>query len=190
MGKANPIYTNFSSGEWSARMEGRIELDKYHSSCRTLENMLVVSQGGADKRPGTKYIVKGKTAGLKIRLIPFSIRGVGEYILELGNLYIRVIKCSTHAQLETAPGVPLVTDVATPWPTADLFEIKVAQTKDAIYFVPGLLSAPPCETTSIFSSVRQLERYLSSSMRPSMRADHSPEEKFVYMGFALPILFL
>ena len=135
MGKANPIYTNFSAGEWSARMEGRIELDKYHSSCRTLENMLVVSQGGADFRPGTKYIVKGKTAGLKIRLIPFSIRGVGEYILELGNLYIRVIKCSTHAQLETAPGVPLVTDVATPWTTADLFEIKYAQTKDAMYFV-------------------------------------------------------
>jgi hypothetical protein len=129
MGKANPIYTNFSAGEWSARMEGRIGVEKYYSSCRTLENMLVVSQGGADFRPGTKYIVKGKTAGLKIRLIPFSIRGVGEYILELGNLYMRFIKCSTHAQL----GAPA--EIVTPWPTAALFELKYAQTKDAMYFV-------------------------------------------------------
>ena len=135
MPKASPIITNFSAGEWSARMEGRVELEKYYSSCRTLKNMLVVSQGGADFRPGTKYIVTGNTDANKIRLIPFSIKNVGEYILELGNLYIRVIKCSTHAQLETAPGVPLVTDVATPWPTADLFEIKYVQTKDAMYFV-------------------------------------------------------
>ena len=141
MSKASPIITNFSAGEWSARMEGRVELEKYYSSCRTLKNMLVVSQGGADFRPGTKYIITGKTDANKIRLIPFSIKNVGEYILELGNLYIRVIKCSTHAQLETAPGVPLVTDVATPWGTADLFEIKYAQTKDAMYFTHPSYSA-------------------------------------------------
>jgi len=135
MPKANPIYTNFSAGEWSARMEGRVDLDKYYHSCRILENFIIVSQGGADFRPGTAYITTGKTDALKIRLIPFSIKGVGEYILELGNTYINVIKCSTHAQLETAPGVALKTDVVTPFLTADLFEVKYAQTKDAIYFV-------------------------------------------------------
>ena len=132
MSRANPIITNFSAGEWSARMEGRIELEKYYSSCRTMENFLVVSQGGADFRPGTKYVVNGKTNAHTIRLIPFSIKNVGEYILELGHEYIRFIKCSTHTQIESA-GSPY--EVASPWDKDHLFDIKYAQTKDAMYFV-------------------------------------------------------
>jgi len=131
MAKANPIWSNFSSGEWSQRMEGRVELEGYYRSCRVLENFIVVSQGGVDFRPGTAFVVNGKTNTNKIRLIPFSIKGVGEYILELGNEYIRYIKCSTHEQIEDA-GNPVET--VSPWALADLFELKYAQTKDAIYF--------------------------------------------------------
>lgn len=134
MPKANIIFTNFSSGEWSDRMQGRVDLESYYRSCRQLENFIVVSQGGADFRPGTAYITTGKTDALKIRLIPFSIKGVGEYILELGNTYINVIKCSTHAKLLVGANA-LKTDVVTPFLTADLFEVKYAQTKDAMYFV-------------------------------------------------------
>lgn len=133
MPKANPIFTNFSAGEWSERMQGRVELEDYYRSCRTLENMIVVSQGGADFRPGTAFVINGKTNAATIRLIPFSIKGVGEYILELGHNYIRYIKCSTHAQLVS--GVPAPIEDASPWGTADLFEIKYVQTKDAMYFV-------------------------------------------------------
>jgi len=133
MSKASPIITNLSAGEWSARMEGRVELEKYYSSCRILKNMLVVSQGGADFRPGTKFIVNGKTNADTVRLIPFSIKNVGEYILELGDKYIRFIKCSTHAQIESAPDTPY--EVVTLWDKDDLFELKYAQTQDAMYFV-------------------------------------------------------
>jgi len=132
MPKANPIFTNFSAGYWSARMQGRVELEDYYRSCRILENFIVVSQGGADFRPGTVFVINGKTDALVVRLIPFSIKGVGEYILELGNNYIRYIKCLTHAQL--VDGVPAPIEDASPWGTADLFEIKYAQTKDAMYF--------------------------------------------------------
>jgi len=128
MPKANPIFTNFSAGEWSARNEGRVELENYYRSCRTLENFIVASQGGADFRPGTAYVTTGKTDALKIRLIPFSIKDVGEYIVELGNLYARFIKCSTHSYIAGS-------ETVTPWVTADLFDIKYAQSKTALYLV-------------------------------------------------------
>ena len=50
-----PIVT-FNTGHISPHMEGRTDFQKYKSSCRQLENMLITPQGPVTKRPGTKYI--------------------------------------------------------------------------------------------------------------------------------------
>ncbi len=48
---------SFNTGEMSPYLEGRTDVAKYYSGCRTLENFTVLSYGGAERRPGTKYIV-------------------------------------------------------------------------------------------------------------------------------------
>jgi len=131
MPRYQPILNNFSNGEWSSRMDGRTDLEAYYRSCRILLNFIIASQGGGDRRPGSYFTVNTKTDGDKARLAPFSIKGVGEYVLELGDEYMRFIKCSTHEQIVS--GTPV--EISTPWAKADLFELMYAQTPTELLFV-------------------------------------------------------
>jgi hypothetical protein len=54
--KQYPILNNFSRGELSQRMEGRVDIPGYHQGCKVMSNCIIVSQGGAEKRPGTEYV--------------------------------------------------------------------------------------------------------------------------------------
>ena len=95
------IINNFTVGKVSPRAEGRIDLEAYHRSCRILDNFIIAPQGGADRRPGTKWVVNSKTSGddasAVITLIPFIDKG-GQYVLEFGHNYMRVIDAGDHAQ--------------------------------------------------------------------------------------------
>jgi len=91
MARVSTIVTNFQSGEFSPRLEGRIDLQKYSSGAQELSNMLVFPQGGATRRPGTYYAGTSKDGG-KVRLIPFEFSDEQAYILEFGANYIRFFK--------------------------------------------------------------------------------------------------
>lgn len=82
----------FNTGEMSPLLEGRTDVAKYYSGCRTLENFTVLSYGGAQRRPGTKYIANAKSASAKCRLIPFEHSASTAYVAEMGNLYMRFYK--------------------------------------------------------------------------------------------------
>jgi len=84
--------TNFTGGELSPRLDGRNDLAKYASGCKTLENMIVYPHGSAARRPGTTFVAEVKTSSLFTRLIPFEFSTTQTYILEFGNLYIRFYK--------------------------------------------------------------------------------------------------
>ena len=91
MARVSTIVTNFQSGEFSPRLEGRIDLQKYSSGTQELTNMLVFPQGGVTRRPGTYYAGTSKDGG-KVRLIPFEFSDEQAYILEFGANYIRFFK--------------------------------------------------------------------------------------------------
>ena len=84
--------TSFVSGEFSAKMDGRTDFDKYSSGAKKMENMLVHPQGAATRRVGTQFISEVKTSSLKTRLIPFEFSTTQTYMLEFGNQYIRFFK--------------------------------------------------------------------------------------------------
>jgi hypothetical protein len=42
--------TNFTGGELSPRLDGRNDLAKYASGCKTLQNMIVYPHGSAARR--------------------------------------------------------------------------------------------------------------------------------------------
>jgi hypothetical protein len=58
VGRNNHITNSFASGEVSPKLFGRTEIQQYNQACEKIENMIVVPQGGAEKRPGTRYVQK------------------------------------------------------------------------------------------------------------------------------------
>lgn len=79
---------NFNNGQVSPQMEARSDFPKQTSSCRIIENMMVLSQGPVSKRPGTKYIATTKDNNA-VRLIPFKFSTEDTYTIEVGNGYMR-----------------------------------------------------------------------------------------------------
>ena len=84
--------TNFTAGELSPRLDGRNDLAKYSSGCKTLQNMVIYPHGSAARRPGTTFVREVKDSTKKTRLIPFEFSTTQTYILEFGNQYIRFYK--------------------------------------------------------------------------------------------------
>ena len=91
MARVSSIITNFRAGEISPRLEGRIDLQKYNEAVKEIENMIVFPQGGITRRPGTYYAGTTKDGG-QVRLINFEFSDTQAYVLEFGNLYVRIYK--------------------------------------------------------------------------------------------------
>lgn len=91
MAKASPIQTNFTAGELSPRIEGRTDIAKYDNGAKTLENFVVHPQGGATRRPGTKFITEVADSSKTHRLLPFEFNVEQTYAVELGDQTARFI---------------------------------------------------------------------------------------------------
>lgn len=108
MPKTNKVIQSFNAGELSPLMDARIDQAKYVSGCRTLENFFPLIYGGAEERPGLKYIAGCKSNSAKSRLVSFEHSVDYTYILEFANQVIRVFKdgAVVYAVLgtETIPG--------------------------------------------------------------------------------------
>ena len=120
--------SNFTAGELSPRLDGRNDLAKYSAGCATVENMVIYPHGAAARRPGTTFIAEVKSSAAKTRLIPFEFSTTQTYILELGNQYIRFYR--DNGQILSG-GSPY--EISTPYLTAELFDIKFAQSADVMY---------------------------------------------------------
>ena len=130
MARVSVQLTNFTAGELSPRLDGRNDLSKYPSGCKTLENFIVYPHGSAARRSGTQFISEVKTSANKTRLIPFEFSTTQTYILEFGNQYIRIYKDKGQVQSGGS-----AVEIATPYLTAELFDIKFAQSADVMYIV-------------------------------------------------------
>ena len=130
MARVSVQLTNFTAGELSPRLDGRNDLSKYPSGCKTLENFIVYPHGSSARRSGTQFISEVKTSANKTRLVPFEFSTTQTYILEFGNQYIRIYKDKGQVQNGGS-----AVEIATPYLTAELFDIKFAQSADVMYIV-------------------------------------------------------
>ena len=128
MGRVAVELTNFTGGELSPRLDGRNDLAKYNSGCKTLENMIVYPHGSASRRSGTQFVSEVKDSTKKTRLISFEFSTVQTYILEFGDQYIRFYK--DNGQILSG-GSPY--EISSPYLEAELFDIKFAQSADTMY---------------------------------------------------------
>ncbi len=130
MVKASPAFTNFTAGQLSARLDGRTDIAKYANGCKQLQNFVVHAHGGATRRPGTEFIAEVKTSANATRLIPFEFNVEQTYILEFGNLYFRIYRDGG----QVVSGGSAV-EVATPYTSAQIADIKFTQSADVMYIV-------------------------------------------------------
>lgn len=89
MSIATPALTNFTAGELSPRLAGRVDLSKYYNGCDTLLNFIVHPHGGATRRSGFRFVSAalcpdGNQEKPSL-LVPFEYNAEQSYVLEFGE---------------------------------------------------------------------------------------------------------
>jgi hypothetical protein len=130
----NEAILSFNAGELSPKIDTRIDVEKYRSGCRRLENMIPTKYGGAEKRPGLQFIQDATTppntqSTTKIRMIPFVYSKSVAYVIEVGTKYMRFYYGS--AILEDAD--TNVVWIDTPYEETHIFELKFKQIADVMW---------------------------------------------------------
>ncbi len=130
--KQYPLINNFSRGELSSRMEGRVDIPDYYNGCKIMENCIMVAQGGAEKRPGTIFIDEVYKSNGNVRLLPFEVSDTEIYMIELGDQYMRFWTIQTYppSLVEVSSG-KYVLEV--PYMSEHLSSIQYAQSEGFLY---------------------------------------------------------
>ena len=132
MAKINPVQTNFTAGELSGRLSGRIDVDRYNNGAERIENYIPLVEGGLRRRYGLRQVAPAKNA-VATRLIRYVYSRAEKYVLEFGAGYVRVFSLSGQV---TSGGAPL--EVATPYGAADLAQLEYVQSTDSLVIAhPG-----------------------------------------------------
>ncbi len=116
--------TSFTAGELSPRIMGRTDMDRYAYGLKRCRNAYPVKHGGVRRRPGFRHIAAAlsATAGASV-LIPFNEGSASAWMLEFGNLQVRV--------RDSAGAV--VTTLTSPYLSADLAQLDWAQSDSTLW---------------------------------------------------------
>ena len=63
--------TSYSKGELSPLLDGQTEWAGYFEGAQTIENFLILRQGGLRRRSGTRMLAEAKDSSKDTILIPF-----------------------------------------------------------------------------------------------------------------------
>lgn len=128
-GGLSPYYllqSSFATGEISPEVANRVDLDKYANAVLQAKNCHIRPYGPIYKRPGLKFIAKAKYADKKSILVPFNGTSGQDYLLEIGDKYIRVYKNGEYKA-----------EVATPYTESILESLRFTQSADTMFIVSG-----------------------------------------------------
>jgi len=110
MPKFSDFQPNFSAGELSPRLAARLDFAKFPAGLETSENIIVIPEGGAMRRSGTRYVAEEKSSSVKGRIKRFKFSDVQSYVLEMGDLSMRFLR--HQAQITVADTTATVTNGA------------------------------------------------------------------------------
>ncbi|RED52184.1 hypothetical protein [Aestuariispira insulae] len=125
------ILPAFSRGEISPLVQSRVDLESYRTGLSVCENFQVMAHGVLMRRPGTRFIASAKHADKAVRLIAFEYSVNDTYILEFGDLYMRVYR--DGGQILTDEDE--IYELATGFGEDQLFELDYAQDERTLYIV-------------------------------------------------------
>ena len=161
MPKATYMQTNFTSGELSPRLEGRIDINKYANGLHKLENFVVYPHGGVTRRRGSEYVASSKDGDKKVRLVPFEPNVTQSYVLEFGENYIRFYRNRTQ--------IDVLSELATTYTEEELFELQFVQSSDVLFIVhpnhpPARVSRTALETFTISDETFETPPFLDENI--------------------------
>lgn len=125
MPRISPIQTNFTAGEISPQLLGRVDIAKYQNGAKAMRNVLPQVYGGARRRFGTIFVREVKDSTRATRLVPFILNANTAYIIELGHLYARYYK--DNAVL----GAPY--EVVSPYASTQVFDVDYTHGEDTMF---------------------------------------------------------
>ena len=133
----------FTGGEISAEVANRVDLDKYQLAVLQAYNCLIKPHGPIYRRPGMKYMARTKYSDKACILVPFNGADNTDYLLEIGEKYIRVHKNGLYINIE----------VMTPYTADMLQDLRFVQSADTMFIASGKYP------------VKQLARYSDTDWR-------------------------
>ncbi len=92
MAKFHPFLPSFNTGELTERLAARVDFIKYPSGVEIMENLIPLSEGGAMRRSGTRYVATAKDSTVKGRLKKFQFSTSDNYVLEMGDFLFRFFR--------------------------------------------------------------------------------------------------
>ena len=131
------IQSNFTAGEVSPKLWGRVELEKYLTGLAIVENMIVQPYGGIIRRGGFHYITEVKDSSKITRIVEFNYKNIYAYILEFGENYIRV-----YVNREQVAG-PY--EIVTTYIESEILNLRFEQDTDTLYITHK--DHPPAKLT-------------------------------------------
>lgn len=129
MPKVSPLQGNFSGGEFSPLIRGRVDLDKYRTGLDVCKNYVPLLQGPLLRRPGTKFVGEVRDSAKRTRIIPFQFSTEQAYVLEFGHQHLRVYK--DHGRVMADPDN--IYDIGTPYTEDEIFDLDFVQSADVMY---------------------------------------------------------
>jgi hypothetical protein len=117
----------FTGGEISAEVANRVDLDKYQFAVLQAYNCLIKPHGPIYRRPGMKYMARTKYSDKACILVPFNGADNTDYLLEIGEKYIRVHKNGLYINIE----------VVTPYTADMLQDLRFVQSADTMFIASG-----------------------------------------------------
>ncbi|MGE4291384.1 MAG: hypothetical protein AB7E32_04150 [Desulfovibrio sp.] len=134
MSIVTPALTNFTAGEISPRLAGRVDLSKYYNGCETLLNFIVHPHGGATRRSGLRFVCEAANQDVASLLVPFEYNAEQSYVLEFstdaeGQGLMRVF-ADRGRVLDPETGIQAA--LATPYEAEDLEGLKYVQSNDTL----------------------------------------------------------
>jgi len=125
------LQPSLAGGELSPSLYARVDLTKYKTGAKLLENFIIHPHGGISNRSGTQYIGLTTRQDILIYLTEFVAASDDAYILEWGDGYMRPWRNGLPV---IAPnGQPYV--LSTPWSVAQIREASFAQSNDVLTVV-------------------------------------------------------
>ena len=115
MAKTTDSQVSFSGGEFSPKLDARIDQEKYRLAGRHIENMIPLKEGPLTRRPGTQFIDSCKTGNTPtqeygVRLIKFIYSPTTTFMLEVGHKYIRFYSNGQQVNITSAPAYSTFTN--------------------------------------------------------------------------------
>ena len=128
--KHTPLISDFSLGEFSPKMYGRLDRPQYTQGAALMQNFKPMRQGGFTKRPGFLSLqqVNGNTTSVNIFKFVVSVNPLTAFLLEFTNGSLRIWQYSSN----WAYAAPVAT-VSVPYSAADVSGLCFAYTYPYLY---------------------------------------------------------